>query len=262
MTPVTAEPLRIGCVRYLNARPLIEGWPTEVILDHPAALCRQLANGALDVALVSSFEYLRNPIYTIADGLSISSDGPAYSVFVAHRGELSKIEEVELDPASETSVNLLRCLFAELGISARLYPNILPNESSIAPGRARLLIGDQAIRFRQLHQSHYSYWDLGEQWKRLFGLPFVYALWLIRPDVAAPEIISARLRTLRDANLAELDELIGRQAEFSPEFCARYFGDFLKYDFAQPEKEGLLRFRSLCEKHGLLLESKTRLRLA
>ena len=109
---------RIGCVKYLNARPLIRGWPGNVEFDHPSALCQRLAKGQLDVALVSSFEFLRNPIYRIVDDVSISSDGPVYSVVVAHRGEFSNIEEIELDPASETAVNLLRCLLAELGLTA------------------------------------------------------------------------------------------------------------------------------------------------
>src|SRR5216110_1530137 len=112
--------LRIGCVKYLNARPLIRGWPGEVDFDHPSALCKRLANGELDVALVSSFEFLRNPIYRIVDDVSISSDGPVFSVVVAHRGEISQIEEIELDPASQTAVNLLRCLLAELGLKPRL----------------------------------------------------------------------------------------------------------------------------------------------
>jgi predicted solute-binding protein len=95
--------LRIGCVKYLNARPLIHGWEGDVDFDHPSALCNKLAAGKLDVALVSSFEFLRNPIYRIVDDVSISSNGPVYSVIVAHRGEIGQIEEIELDPASETS---------------------------------------------------------------------------------------------------------------------------------------------------------------
>src|SRR5437667_2566452 len=114
--------LRVGCVKYLNARPLIRGWQGPVEFDHPSALCKRLANGELDVALVSSFEFLRNPIYRIVDDVSISSDGPVFSVVVAHRGEISQIEEIELDPASQTAVNLLRCLLAELGLNARLVP--------------------------------------------------------------------------------------------------------------------------------------------
>ena len=118
------NPLRIGCVKYLNARPLIRGWLGNVEFDHPAALCQRLAKGQLDVALVSSFEFLRNPIYRIVDDVSISSDGPVYSVVVAHRGEFSNIKEIELDPASETAVNLLRCLVAERRLKARLVRNI------------------------------------------------------------------------------------------------------------------------------------------
>ena len=51
--------------------------------DHPSTLCRQLAAGELDVALVSSFEYLRNPIYSIVDRVAIASDGPVFSVILA-----------------------------------------------------------------------------------------------------------------------------------------------------------------------------------
>src|SRR6266699_3715036 len=146
--------LRIGCVKYLNARPLIRGWPGEVDFDHPSALCKRLADGELDVALVSSFEFLRNPIYRIVNDVSISSDGPVYSVVVAHHGDISEIEEIELDPAAETSGNLLRCLLGELRLKPRLIRNtdlqsVHPAGLQPASRRAHLLIGDQAIRFRQ-----------------------------------------------------------------------------------------------------------------
>ena len=55
---------RLGCVSYLNARPLIYGWPGDVHFDHPSVLCELLAASIFDVALVSSFEYLRNPVYS------------------------------------------------------------------------------------------------------------------------------------------------------------------------------------------------------
>jgi len=37
--------LRIGCVKYLIARPLIYGWSGAVDFDDPAALCRKLELG-------------------------------------------------------------------------------------------------------------------------------------------------------------------------------------------------------------------------
>jgi chorismate dehydratase len=298
--------LRIGCVKYVNARPLIRGWPGNVEFDHPSALCQQLANGELDVALVSSFEYLRNPIYRIVDDVSISSYGPVYSVVIAYSGDISEIEQIELDPASETSANLLRCLLAERALMPSLSRNIgfqpgrpaglrpadsgqmesvesqtAENISARRTGkmpmfqalhRARLLIGDQAIHFRQKHAGEFQFWDLGEQWKKLTGLPFVYALWLIRPEVTDAKSIAQCLRKLRDKNLANLDDLIeeavagvglsavasaktvktGPRKEFNREFLLRYFCKHLRFSFGKKEKQGLQYFADLCAKHGVL----------
>jgi chorismate dehydratase len=264
---------RIGCVKYLNARPLIRGWKDEVDFDHPSALCSKLAAAELDLALVSSFEFLRNPTYRIVDGISISSVGPVYSVIVAHRGDISEVEEIELDPAAETSGNLLRCLLAEVQLAPRVQrsTDILsmgPAGASPAVAKAissrcaRLLIGDQAIRFRQRHAGEFHFWDLGEQWNNLVGLPFVYALWLIRPEVRDFKYVANRLRALRDENLANLDQLIaevvtgvgdpGHRKEFDPQFCARYYREHLRFSFGEKEKEGLSEFYKRCVKQCLL----------
>ena len=251
--------LRIGCVKYLNARPLVRGWPGEVHFDHPSALCKRLADGELDVALVSSFEFLRNPIYRIVDDVSVSSDGPVYSVVVVHRGDISDIKEIELDPASQTGVNLLRCLLGELGFSARLIRSALGSTgrqpvvpSSLPDTKACLLIGDQAIRLRQAHAGEFHFWDLGEQWKKFVDLPFVYALWLVRPEVANAKTIANSLRALRDNNLTNLDQLIAAEGEFDSQFRARYYREHLRFNFGEKEKQGLRAFADLCAKHDVL----------
>jgi chorismate dehydratase len=241
--------LRIGCVKYLNARPLIHGWSGNVVLDHPSALCAQLARGDLDVALVSSFEFLRNPIYRIVDGISIASDGPVYSVVVAHQTQISDLNEVALDPAAETSGNLLRCLLKELNLRAQVVAESTSSDSQRA---SRLLIGDQAIRFRQKHANDFCFWDLGEQWKKLVGLPFVYAIWLVRPEVVDPKVVANQLRTLRDKNLAKLERVIADQTEFDRTFCESYYRDHLRFSFGEEEKRGLRKFAESCQKHELL----------
>ena len=249
--------LRIGCVKYLNARPLVRGWPGNVEFDHPSALCQRLAKGQLDVALVSSFEFLRNPIYQIVDEVSISSDGPVYSVVVAHHGEFSDIEEIELDQASETAVNLLRCLLAELGLTPRLTGGTSEGAGS---SRARLIIGDQAISFRHNNAGEFQFWDLGEQWKNLTGLPFVYALWLIRPEVPDAKSIAQRLRGLRDENLADIQIIVSgavadaahKKQEITQEFLDRYYNEHLRFGLGTREKQGLQTFADLCSKHEVL----------
>jgi chorismate dehydratase len=241
--------LRIGCVKYLNARPLIRGWLGEVNFDHPSALCKRLAGGQLDVALVSSLEFLRNPIYRIVDNVSISSHGSVYSVIIAHQGEISELDEIELDPAAETSTDLLRCLLAELNLAPRF---IRPSTSSIRDRRARLLIGDQAIRFRENHRDEFHFWDLGEEWQKIFDIPFVYALWLIRPEVVEAKRIASRLRKLRDENLARIDDLIGEEKDFDHDFCHRYYRENLRFSFGEKEREGLSEFHKRCVKLHLL----------
>ena len=178
------------------------------MFDHPSLLCRTLAAGDLDVALVSSFEFLRNPIYRIVEGVSISSDGPVYSVVVAHKGQFEDLNEIELDPAAETSVSLLRCLLSE----SPHRPNLIEKSTSLPSGdRGRLLIGDQAIQFRSEHSDEFNFWDLGQEWKKRLSVPFVYALWLVRPEVENAKAIAERLRATRDENL---DDVTGVSLEF------------------------------------------------
>jgi chorismate dehydratase len=268
--------LRIGCVKYLNARPLIHGWSGAVDFDHPAALCRKLERGDLDVALVSSLEYLRRPIYRIVDGVSISAHGAVYSVIVAYNDDLSLAQEIEIDPASETSVALLRCLLSQRGLHPRLrvrntdLQSVRPAElqsaesettsgtveaqiaDSISARRTgqrplfRLLIGDQAIRFRAEHSERYHYWDLAESWTKIISLPFVFAFWLIRPEINNANEIADILRQLRDHNLENLDDLVSTQSEVSPAFCRKYYREHLFFDFGEREKTGLREFHRHC----------------
>src|SRR5262249_13383030 len=189
----------------------------------------------------------------IVDGVSISSRGEVYSVIVAHGGELARVEEIELDPASETSVALLRCLLTQRGLSPRFLesgaaatPQLdVRGLAGARPSSARLLIGDQAIRFRQQNPQH-RVWDLGEEWTNLAHLPFVFALWLIRPEVSDADEIADALRQVRDRNLQDLDDLVSSQTQLSPEFCREYYREHLFFDFGEREKAGLLEFHRRC----------------
>jgi chorismate dehydratase len=238
---------RLGCVQYLNARPLIHGWKGNVRFDHPSALCRALSAGELDLALVSSFEYLRNPIYSVVDRVAIASDGPVFSVILAYRGSIEELREVVVDPASETSVNLLRCLLGELG---RRNVQFI-SHGEIGTRRGLLLIGDQAIRFRQ-QSPETQIFDLGAEWKKMMAKPFVYALWLIHPAYPEKAAVADALRSLGKKNVENLDALIAAQAESKRAFCEFYFRECLRFAFGEKEKEGFQLFGELCAKHKLL----------
>jgi chorismate dehydratase len=250
------DSLRLGCVRYLNALPLIHGWPAAVRFDHPSTLCQQLAAGQLDVALVSSFEYLRNPVYSVVDHVAIASQGPVYSVILAHINTVEELQEIVVDPASATSVNLLRCLLGERAIPARFV-----SAGDLSSTRGRLLIGDQAIRFREEAAEKVQFFDLGAAWTETVGLPFVYALWLIRPDFAGEKELANALRSLAIENLEKLSELIANQPQPRQAFCEFYFRQCLRFTFDEEEKRGFQKFAELCLKHGLLTSFPTAPRL-
>jgi chorismate dehydratase len=243
--------LRIGCVKHLNARPLIRGWRGDVEFGHPSMLCQQLAHGELDVALVSSFEFLRNPIYQIVDDVAIASDGPVYSVFLAHAAATLP-SEIELDPASTTAVAMLRHLLLQRDRQFSIVEPPADKLSALAANHGRLLIGDQAILFRQKFGGQYEYSDLGEEWRSATGLPFVYALWLIRPELPKAKAIADRLREIRNENLSNIDGLIAMEKDFDHAFCRRYYRDHLHFNFGNKEKEGLRLFCDSCMKYGLL----------
>ena len=241
--------LRIGCVQYLNAKPLIHGYDGPVVLEHPSALARDLSRGALDVALVPIFEALRDPRYLIADGVAIASDGPVFSVFLAHRGPLAEVRTIALDPASLTSVHLLQVLLAEYH---GMRPQCVDAATFRGEADAELLIGNQAIDFRHEHADTNHFLDLGEEWRRCTGLPFVYAPWLLRGDLENARATADELRALGRAGVARIGEIVHAETFRDAAFRERYLTQHIRFALGEREKAGIEKFRELLAKHGFI----------
>lgn len=248
--------VRIGCVRYLNSRPLIAGL-SGVRLEHPSDLARALREGQLDVALVPVVEALRAPagMYQCVDGVGIGSWGPVYSVFVAHSQPLSRWSGVVADPASLTSVHLLRVL-------SRLQGNgslaVIPLEASTGEERktARLWIGNQAIAFRQQARADagVGFWDLGEVWSESTGLPFVYAVWVMRGDTLAGRTreVAEAFREVAGRGLAQREDIARKDTEFGFAFARRYLMEHIRFGLGEKEKRGIERFCMELARDGLI----------
>lgn len=228
-------------MQYLNSKPLIHGYDGPVRLAHPSELARELAAGQLDAALVPTFEFLREPHYVLVDDVAIASDGVVHSVLLGYRGELRDVRSVALDPASMTSANLLRVLLRE-------FHGIAPEFG--ASGEAQLLIGNQAIDFRDRADHDLHILDLGEEWKRCTGLPFVFAAWALRRDLKNLPAIADAFRALKTNGLQHLDEIIATDTTSTPELRRRYLTQHIRFDLRDGEKAGLHRYRELLRKHG------------
>ncbi len=248
--------LRIGSVQYLNAVPLTRGIESPVILATPAKLAEMIRQDELDAALVSITEVLLNDRYDILDGVAIASLGEVYSVVLAHRVPIEEIKEVFCDPASLTSVNLLKILLAERGLQPEFKP--LPDYATAAQHDAILLIGDRAIDFQREPPppspgsgatSAHEIFDLGAAWTELTNLPFVYAVWALRRGIENKEL-RRELREAKSFGMDTLDAVIISREEYDEDFRRDYFEWHIHYHLADDEKRGIRKFCELLTKHG------------
>lgn len=254
----TMRKLKIAAVPYLNAKPIIHGLETsgdrvELFFDVPSKLPRMLEEGRADVALIPAIECLRRNGLTALPGVSISSRGSVESVrlFLRKGCTIGDVGTVALDKSSRTSVALTRVILKERFGLSPLYLS-WRGDSSLrdAQADAVLLIGDNAMR---VHDGLPSL-DLGSEWDKLTGLPFVYALWAsASPEVleeAAPLLQDAKARGLEDIRAIALKE--SDRLGLEPETCIRYLTRCIYYDLGQQELEGLGRFHDYALKMGLV----------
>jgi predicted solute-binding protein len=243
---------RIGCVPYLNARPLLEGITYPVSKLVPAQLFDAFQAGNFDAALLSSIDVLAFPYIEVADHISIASQGDVFSVILAYTGELQKITRVALDPDSHTSNALLQIIFQEFYQLKPEYVQFKDSKTDFSiNSTARLLIGDQAISFRnRTSLSYVKILDLGGEWLTYTELPFVFALWAIKKEFTKKKSLSQELRMAKKRGLKHRQAIADQTS--SPEFTLRYLSEWIRYDFGENEKKGLLKFSELLKKHSLI----------
>lgn len=237
---------RVGSVPYLNAVPLTRGIEDQIELLPPSQLAAKLQKGELDAALVSITEVLFNDRYEILDGIAVASLGEVQSVFLAHSGPIEQVHEVYCDPASLTSVNLLKVLLAEHNLFPEFKP--LPSYDFASLPDYTLLIGDVALNFVRSNPQHEIY-DLGHAWYELTQLPFVYAVWALRRDIDTTAL-RRELREARDFGMDTLDHLVNTRPEFDRAFRKDYLTWHIHYHLGSDEKRGIAKFVELLRKHS------------
>ena len=228
----------IGSVPYLNAVPLTYGIEAETEVLPPSRLAKRLRCGELAAGLVSLTEVLFHDLYDILDGVAVASDGPVMSVFVAHKKPLEKVEVIQCDTASLSSLNLLKVILARRGLRPRLEP--LDDYAHAVERDAVLLIGNPGLEFLRSPHEH-NIFDLGQAWREDTGLPFVFAVWAIRRDQRPSGLGEALLYASRNG-LARLDALIAIHSDFDANLRADYLHEHIHFDLGEREKQGISKF--------------------
>jgi chorismate dehydratase len=168
-----------------------------------------------------------------------------------------------LSRSSMTSVALLELLFANVW---HAKPEFAPGDAELTdvarfaaePHDARLVIGDAALvlgtgRSRMslkpaaLAPTPYPFvYDLGAEWKRWTGLPFVFAVWVAQRSTSVDRALAvhATLIESRGWGLQHLDQLAERAASSSgvdSGACREYLSG-LDYGLSYPHLAGLTNF--------------------
>jgi len=249
--PFEGSAIRIGAVQYLNTKPLVYGLAARgigVAYDLPSRLADQLSAGRLDVALIPSIELFRGDGYRVVSDACIGCRGPVMSVKLYFRTQPGRVARLAVDEGSRTSATLARILLAEQhGVVPQV--EVLPIGAGLADTSADavLLIGDRAIGSQR--GSFQLIWDLGDEWCRWTGLPFVFAVWAARSGVDVRHV-EPLLTAARDAGRANLASIAAAEAAshgLTVPQCLSYLRDNLHYELGPRERAALARFYGYAE---------------
>lgn len=254
MSPAsTSRPLRVGCVSYLNAKPLIYGLENDLgvalQLAVPAKLLAGLQSNQFDIALLPVIDYQRLPDALIVPSGGIGCDGPTLTVRIFSRTPIERISQLACDAESHTSVALARIV---LGERYGIHPEFIDLSRSGSGADAMLLIGDKVVSNEPAGMEHQL--DLGAAWKELTGMPFVFAVWIARGGVELADLPD-RLSRAREQGLANLPAIVRAHAVsrgWTAELAMKYLRDYLRFEVGPRQLEAIGRFHSLSQKYGVI----------
>jgi chorismate dehydratase len=236
-------PLRVAAISFLNPAPLLynfEHEPTastlheryEIHYTLPSACAAELHAGTADLGLIPIASL--TPDLAVVPGCTIASLHEVRSILLLVKNSsslavdqaLQRVRSLAADTASRSSAAYARILFEHFH---RTHPAYIERPADpiamLADADAALLIGDPALLAREHRASidaavgtQLLWLDMATLWRELTGLPWVAAVWAVRPEALTPNGLTTQqlisdLTTSRDAGLAHTEDLV---AEWAP----------------------------------------------
>jgi len=213
----------------------------------PSECADRLADGRADIGIVPVVEAARLGL-TVIPGAGIASNGPVRSILLISKVPFGEIRTLAADTSSRTSVQLARVILAHRYDAEPVLISHKPQiDEMLAIADAALIIGDPALAIDPASLS-WRWLDLGDEWKKMTGLPMVFAVWAARP--AVPESCYSAEDFIESARygMANLDRIVdeehrkrGMQAELVREYLTRN----VVFNFGDNERMGMRRFLTL-----------------
>ena len=238
---------RIGYMPYLNSAVFysrLEGDWFDLVELPPRNMAAEMQKGRLDAGPLPIAEVLRMKKAVVQGTLGVATDGHAKSVLLFSELPAEELsgKSVAVTGHTSTSVQLLRILFSDhWGISS------VELRGPSRKCHAELLIGDAALeKVYGTDESAFTY-DLSWEWKKLTGLPFVFARWVARGDATKPELgrFAETLHRSFSYGMSHLREITKRESVpgMSAQEAASYVGNFT-YELGETEMAAIDEFES------------------
>jgi chorismate dehydratase len=238
------QKIQVGVVSYLNTRPLTYGLmhtpfseEIELIYDTPSGLAQSMKNGKLDISLlpVAAIAELDQP--KIITSYGIASENEVASVCIFSEVPIEQISTIYLDYQSRTSNMLARILLKEYWkINPEIKMATAGYESQIKASTGGLIIGDRALK----HRSKFPYvYDLATAWKKMTGLPFVFAVWVTQQEQDASFLI--RFNTALGEGMNHISVLV-KEANFAEYPLETYYTKNISYPLTPDMRESIELF--------------------
>jgi chorismate dehydratase len=230
--------LRISAIRFLNPAPLMWDFEHPPEMDKlaeryqihsamPSQCAVELADGTADIGLIPIAAYATTPELAVVRGCTIASLDRVRSIIlvVKHPDGIGAVRRVAADTDSRTSNAYAQIIFRKF---LQTDPEFIPFEPTLdimlENCDAAILIGDPALLALEDKDARLvrtgerlEYIDLGHLWKQHTGVPWVSAVWAVRPEAMVAANLTAHqvnedFLQSRDHGMAHVEDLVGEWA--------------------------------------------------
>lgn len=234
--------IRVGAVSYLNTKPMLYGIKRhpvlneiELIEDYPSKIAQLLIDDKIDVGLIPVAATTKLDEWHIVGDYCIGCNGPVASVCLFSEVPIEEIETVLLDYQSRTSVNLAKILLKEHWKKNVKIVDATGEDfrKQISGTTAGVVIGDRALEQRQHNQFIY---DLGEEWQKFTGLPFVFAAWISNKKL--PADFEQQFNEANRIGVTNIDQVV-EENPFQVYDLKKYFTQNIDYHLDDQKRKAL-----------------------
>lgn len=230
--------IKFGLINFTNCLPLnytLEKRKldnVELIYGNPAQINKLMAEDLLDIAPVSSIEYLKNKDkYKHIKTACISSDGECGSVILFSRKEINSLRKIALPVDSATSVAMLKIILNRNDIIFEIhdYKNIARDAEAV------LFIGDNAL-IKNYNNTEYCFsYDIGKLWKDMTGYPAVFGTWVSKKNNATEfeNLIAQSIETGLGVYFNQITDLASKNLEIPKEIIEDYLTNKISYKYTE-----------------------------